>query len=113
MSYMFTYGSFFNTGLKADVAIAGKTAVMVGISNPIDNSTTTSSQKMAIAQIRTATPDSKWEFYLNYQGGNFAPRASMNQFDLVVTGTVTDKFSIGLSGTDQMRKTDSTVMQSW
>jgi hypothetical protein len=69
MSYMFSYGPFFNTGVKADIAIAGKTAIMVGISNPTDFSTTTAVQKMAIAQISTATPDSKWKFFLNYQGG--------------------------------------------
>ena len=49
MSYMFSYGPFFNTGVKADISIAGKTAIMVGISNPTDNSTTTKVQKMAIA----------------------------------------------------------------
>src|ERR1700722_1845676 len=70
MSYMFSYGPFFNTGVKADISIAGKTAIMVGISNPTDNSTTTKVQKMAIAQISTATPDNKWKFYLNYQGGH-------------------------------------------
>src|SRR5579872_2360911 len=33
MSYMFSYGPFYNMGLKADIAIAGKTALMVGVSN--------------------------------------------------------------------------------
>ncbi len=113
MSYMFTYGPFFNTGLKADIAITGKTAIMIGISNPTDNSTTLSVEKMAIAQISTATPNNNWKFYLNYQGGTYAPQATMNQFDLVVNGTVTDKFGIGFNATDQMRKTDSTSSQSW
>src|SRR5664279_3651335 len=41
MSYMFSYGPFYNMGLKADVSLGGKSAFMVGISNPTDNSTTT------------------------------------------------------------------------
>ncbi len=108
MSYMFSYGPFFNTGLKADIAIAGKTAIMVGISNPTDNSTTTAVQKMAIAQLSTATPDGKWKFYLNYQGGHNTDSSTLNQFDLVLTGTLTDKFSVGFNATDQTVKTSST-----
>jgi Putative beta-barrel porin-2, OmpL-like. bbp2 len=104
MSYMFSYGPFFNTGLKADIAIAGKTAIMVGISNPTDFSTTTAVQKMAIAQISTATPDSKWKFYLNYQGGHNTDSSTLNQFDLVLTGTITDKFSVGFNATEQTVK---------
>ena len=111
MSYMFSYGPFFNTGVKADIAIAGKTAIMVGISNPTDNSTTTAVQKMAIAQISTATPDSKWKFYLNYQGGHNTDSSTLNQFDLVLTGTLTDKFSIGFNATDQTVKASSS--NSW
>src|SRR3984957_14712980 len=104
MGYMFSYGPFFNTGIKADIAIAGKTAVMVGISNPTDNSTTTAVQKMAIAQLSTATPNSKWKFYLNFQGGHNTDSSTLSQFDLVLTGTVTDKFSVGFNATDQTVK---------
>jgi Putative beta-barrel porin-2, OmpL-like. bbp2 len=109
MSYMFSYGPFYNTGLKADIAIAGKTAIMVGVSNPTDNSSTMDVRKMFIAQLSTATPNSKWKFYLNYQGGSVAPTdpstsASLNQSDLVVNGTITDKFGIGFNATDQMIK---------
>ena len=111
MSYMFSYGPFFNTGVKADIAIAGKTAIMVGISNPTDNSTTTAVQKMAIAQISTATPDSKWKFYLNYQGGNNTDSSTLNQFDLVLTGALTDKFSVGFNATEQTVK--ATNSNNW
>jgi hypothetical protein len=111
MGYMFSYGPFFNTGVKADISIAGKTAIMVGISNPTDNSTTRAVQKMAIAQISTATPNNKWKFYLNYQGGHNSDSSTLNQFDLVLTGTVTDKFSVGFNATDQMVKVVNT--NSW
>jgi hypothetical protein len=111
MSYMFSYGPFFNTGIKADIAIAGKTAIMVGISDPTDFTTTTAVQKMAIAQISTATPDSKWKFFLNYQGGHNTDSTTLNQFDFVLTGAVSDKFSVGFNATDQMVKNINT--NSW
>jgi len=113
MSYMFSYGPFFNTGLKADIAIAGKTAIMVGVSNATDHSVNQNDYQSFIAQLSTATPDSKWKFYLNYQGGKIAIGETLNQFDLVITGALTDKFSVGVNVTDQMRKADTASSQSW
>jgi hypothetical protein len=109
MSYMFSFGPFFNTGVKADVTLPGKSAFMVGISNATDHSTTTTTYQSLIAQFSTATPDSKWKFYLNYQGGKFAPSSTLNQLDLVLTGTISPKFGVGFNATDQWRKTDSTT----
>jgi hypothetical protein len=113
MSYMFSYGPFFHTGLKADISIAGKTALMVGIANPTDYSTTTSSSKWIIAQLSTASASGAVKAFLNYQGGKYAPGSNLNQFDLVVTGTVTDKFSLGYNGTVQMRKPLGGESDSW
>lgn len=113
MSYMFSYGPFYNMGIKADISIAGKTALMVGLSNPTDNSTTTSSEKMFIAQISTATPNSAWKFFLNYQGGKSNDSTSLNQFDLVVNGTLSNKFGIGFNATDQARKISGNNVNWW
>jgi len=113
MSYMFSYGPFSNTGLKADVSLGGKTALMVGISNPSDYATTNSSRKWAIAQLSTATADSKWKFYLNYQGGKYDFGSNLNQFDVVVTGAITDKFGIGYNGTIQLRKPEGSSAKNW
>ncbi len=107
MSYMFSYGPFYNMGLKADVSLGGKSAFMVGVSNPTDNSTTMSSSKMVIAQFSTATSNSNWKFYLNYQGGTLTDSTSLNQFDLVLTGIISPKFSVGFNATDQVRKLSS------
>ena len=113
MSYMFSYGPFFNTGVKADIAIAGKTAIMVGISNPTDNSTTTSSEKMFIAQFSTATSNSSWKFFLNYQGGKSNDTTTLNQYDLVINGTISPKFGIGFNATDQTRKISGANVNWW
>lgn len=69
----------FHTGLKADISLGGKSALMVGVANPTDYSTTTSSSKFAIAQFSTATSNSKVKLYLNYQGGKIEPGVSLNQ----------------------------------
>jgi len=113
MGYTFSYGPFYNMGLKADITRPGKSAFMVGISNPTDNTTTLSQNKMFIAQFSTATPNSAWKFYLNYQGGNISDSSSLSQFDLVVTGTISPKFGIGFNATDQMRKYPSANVNWW
>jgi len=113
MSYMFSYGPFSHTGLKADISLTKKTALMVGVANPTDYATTTSSSKFVIAQLSTATKDDKLKVYLNYQGGKLFPDSSLSHIDLVVTGTITDKFSIGYNGTVQSRKSSHTSGKSW
>src|SRR4029078_1865834 len=39
MDYMFSYGPFFHTGLKADVTVNSNFAFMLGVANPTDMST--------------------------------------------------------------------------
>lgn len=106
MSYMFTNGPFFHTGVRADF-LFGKTGFMIGVANPTDYTTTNSSTKTVIAQVSTATKNDKIKAYLNYQGyagaTNSLPSASsLNQLDLVVTGTISSKLSLGYNGTVQI-----------
>ena len=94
MSYGFSYGPFFHTGLKADISLGGKTAFMVGIANPTDFSTTTSGNKVVIAQFSTGSKDDKFKAYLNYQGGT-----NLSQIDLVLNAVLSSKFNIDYDGT--------------
>lgn len=107
MSYGFSYGPFFHTGIKADISLGGKSAFMIGVANPTDFSTTTSKVKVLIAQFSTATKDDKLKAYINYQGGT-----GLSQFDLVLVGAISDKFSIGYNGTVQALKTAG-LNESW
>lgn len=111
MSYMFSYGPFFHTGLKADIGLGGKSALMVGVANPTDFSTTTSSTKMVIAQFSTATKNDKLKAYLNYQGGS-SPSTKINQVDLVLMGVLSSKVSINYDGSLYSTKTGGTS-KSW
>ncbi|AEV96512.1 hypothetical protein A4D02_20315 [Niastella koreensis] len=103
MSYMFSYGPFFHTGIKAEYT-AGNWGFMAGVANPTDFVTASFSKKMAIAQISTTAADGKLKAYLNYQGGKDINENTINQVDLVVNGTISDKFSIGYNGTMQSVK---------
>jgi len=99
MSYCFSYGPFFHTGFKADISLGGKSAIMLGVANPNDFTSTTSSAKMFLAQFSTGTKDDKLKMYLNYHGGSRADYTKISQFDLVLNGVVSSKFGINYDGT--------------
>lgn len=107
MSYGFSYGPFFHTGLKADISLGGKSALMVGVANPTDYVSAPNSTKVFIAQFSTGTTNDKLKAYLNYQGGT-----DLSQFDLVVTGILSDQFNIAYDGTLQSTKQGNTN-SSW
>ena len=101
MSYMFTNGPFFHTGLKADFT-AGKHGFMIGIANPTDYKYVPDDQinkKAFLAQYSVAITDNL-KAYVNYVASQ-APidSSKTSQVDLVVTGKVSDKFNIGYNGT--------------
>ncbi|HVY76188.1 MAG TPA: outer membrane beta-barrel protein [Puia sp.] len=104
MSYMFTNGPFSHTGLKADIAIAGKTSLMVGIANPTDFKSAPGMPKSFIAQLSTASKDDKFKAYLNFVDGDQTEDKNLVQGDLVLTYALSDKFSLGYNGTVQSVK---------
>jgi hypothetical protein len=119
MSYMFTNGPFFHTGLKADIT-AGPIGFMVGLTNYTDQSTATTSTKNFIAQISGATKNGKLKAYLNYSGfagskggENPSTLKAINQIDLVVMGVISSKFNIGYNGTVQSRDSVAGKDGSW
>ena len=89
MSYGFSYGPFFHTGFRADIALGGKSAFMIGFAQPTDFVSTSSPDKMFIAQFSTSSKDDKLKAYLNYQGGK-----DKSQFDLVLNGVVSSQVGI-------------------
>lgn len=112
MSYMFSYGPFAHTGLKADIALGGKSNLMIGVANPTDVVSTTSSRKYAIAQFSTGSSDDKFKAYVNYQG-SYGGSLDLTQIDLVLTAAIADKFSLGYNGTVQSRAVNSSDGNSW
>lgn len=107
MSYGFSYGPFFHTGIKADISLGGKTALMVGLANPTDYVTTTSTVKVVLAQLSTASKNDKLKAWLNFQGAT-----GLTHFNLVVNGVISDQFNIVYDGNLQSTK-QGTVNSSW
>lgn len=100
MSYMFTNGPFSHTGLKAEVT-KGKHGIMIGISNATDYRISPGdhiNRKFVLAQY-AFTPSDKVKIYLNYVGGQNPDTSKTNQFDVVTTIKLSDKFNIGYNGT--------------
>jgi len=118
MSYMFTNGPFSHTGVKAAVT-RGKHNFMVGVANATDYRTVPEdmiNKKFLLAQYSVA-PGDNVGIYVNYAGGQFPDTSKANQFDVVVTAKVSDKFSIGYNGTVSSVSlwdgTKNTDRQSW
>ena len=68
MDYMFSYGPFSHTGIRADITLGKLSAFMVGVANTTDHVSDTVSRKYVIAQFSTGTKDGKVKAYINYQG---------------------------------------------
>ncbi|WP_264563612.1 porin [Flavobacterium sp. N3904] len=112
MSYAFTYGPFYNTGIKAQYT-TGKLSFMAGVTNPTDFKSaleTGTDAKTFIGQI--AYVGETGSAYLNLSTGasNGAPRRDINddllpsdedktQFDFVATKKFGDKFALGFNAT--------------
>ncbi|HEU0226422.1 MAG TPA: outer membrane beta-barrel protein [Arachidicoccus soli] len=113
MDYMFSYGPFSHTGFKAQYT-KGSLGIMLGIANPTDVVTTTSTVKTLLGQVSESF--GKTNLYLNYQGFFGAKHGtntsnlvtynnlkSLNQLDVVLTSTLSKQFSLGYNGTVQFR----------
>jgi hypothetical protein len=100
MSYAFTNGPFFNTGVKAQYT-SGKLSFMLGLSNPTDFKSAVaggSNQKTIIGQIGYVADTGS--IYLNATSGSENPKAeNKSQFDLVASKKIGDKLSLGFNGT--------------
>lgn len=112
MSYMFSYGPFSHTGVKTDIALSGKSSLMIGIANPTDFKSAPGMPKTFIAQFSTASKDDKLKAYFNFQSGKQTDAKKLVQGDIVLTYVVNDKFSLGYNGTLQSLKL-SDSLKNW
>jgi hypothetical protein len=99
MSYGFSYGPFFHTGLKADIALGGKSALMVGIVDPTDYSTVNSTPKYIIAQFSTGSNNDKIKAYVNFLHGDIT-----TQYNVVMTAALSKKMSLAFDGSINHQK---------
>jgi hypothetical protein len=99
MSYMFSYGPFFHTGIKANFT-AGTNTFMIGVFNPTDYKyAPLNSKKYIGAQWGFSPAESSFSSYLNYIGGKDTAGVRNDQLDLVMNYKVSSHFSLGYNGT--------------
>ena len=99
MSYGFSYGPFFHTGLKADIALGKQTALMVGIVDPTDYTGFNKKSKYIITQISAASKHDKVKGYLNFLNGNLT-----SQYNLVIVTSLTNKVSAAIDASINQQK---------
>lgn len=101
MSYAFSYGPFYNTGVKA-IYTKNKFGIMLGLTNPTDFKSAIeagSKNKTFIGQLSYAGDTGS--AYFNVTAGSFNPVTTENktQFDLVATKQLSEKFALAFNGT--------------
>ncbi|NLR59637.1 porin [Chitinophaga polysaccharea] len=100
MSYLFSYGPFFNTGAKVDLALTSSLTAMVGVFNPTDlKSVTANSHKYIGAQLGFAPAETPIKLYLNYLEGKDTSGIQNHQVDLVATYQVNKVLGLGYNAT--------------
>jgi hypothetical protein len=99
MSYGFSYGPFFHTGIRTDISLGGKSAFMVGVANTTDYSTTSNPTKFVLAQFSTGSKDDKLKTYFNFQAGG-----GVTQYNIVATASLSSKWSMAYDGSIQTTK---------
>jgi hypothetical protein len=117
MSYAFSYGPFFNTGVKAQYT-SGKFSAMFGITNPTDFKSAMDAgtkQKTYIGQLGYVGDTGS--AYLNFTSGSTNPASDENktQFDFVASKTISDSFGLGFNATYAKTTNDfnSTLDGEW
>ncbi len=103
MSYMFSYGPFYHTGVKVNLTFSESFGAMIGIFNDTDSKFDFTDGKHIGAQLSFTKGD--FTAYLNYLGGknveadSIFPSITGHQVDLTTAYQLTEKFGLGLNTT--------------
>jgi hypothetical protein len=97
---MFSYGPFFHTGVKADIALSSNFTAMVGVFNPTDlKSASFTGHKYIGAQLGYTASKIPLKIYLNYLEGKDTSSVQNHQVDLVATYQISEVFGLGYNAT--------------
>lgn len=105
MSYMFSNGPFYHTGLKADITLSENFGAMIGIFNDTDRKIDEVAGKHLGLQL--STTQGGWSAFLNFlygieqEGGDGVKDVNGFQVDLTTTYEVSDKLLLGLNATSK------------
>ncbi len=98
MSYLFSFGPFFHTGVKAS-ATTGNHTIMLGVFNPTDYKyAPLKSKKYIGGQWKFHPKDLPFSSTLSYIGGEDTAGLRKDQIDIVLTYTLSSHFNIAYNG---------------
>lgn len=108
-SYMFSYGPFSHTGVKADISLTDQLSLMVGLLNPTDwtESNPINNVSLGVQLGYEADNGGAW---LNFIGGNQQvgvgdDQDPLYQIDLTTGWDLTDAFYLGFNTSHQVQTT--------
>lgn len=115
MSYAFSYGPFYNTGIKA-IYTMNKFGIMLGVTNPTDfkSAVDMGTKKKTIVGQLSYVGDTG-SAYFNFSTGSSDPTLGEDktQFDIVASKQLGESFSLGFNGTYAQVKGDDTAKSDW
>jgi Putative beta-barrel porin-2, OmpL-like. bbp2 len=116
MSYNYTNGPFFHTGVKADIAFTDKLAGMIGVFNQTDSKGyyglrsdyqyLNTHKKMTGGQLSYV--NGGFKIYLNGLVGQGGDSASLTTLDVTTSYQVTDKLGAGFNFTSKSSSKEKT-----
>ncbi|HVZ57514.1 MAG TPA: outer membrane beta-barrel protein [Chitinophagaceae bacterium] len=113
MAYLFTYGPFFHTGIKADMHFSAQWEALAGICGPTDYTTASLTKPFLVVQLHRSSPDTRTQAYLNYLGGKELTGASVHQEDLVVSTLLSGQVSLGANVSVKTARSPGPGARSW
>lgn len=117
VSYLFSNGPFYHTGLKADIALSDNFGLMLGVFNDTDTKIDVVKGKHIGAQLSYS--GEKLSAFLNYLGGRHAeedltsPEVFSHQVDLTASLALTERFGLGLNSSSRSFKPSEGTSASW
>ena len=122
MSYMFTHGPFFHTGVKGEFALSDKFTLMLGVFSNTDTKGLASGDLHLGGQL--AYVNGNFKGYLNYLTGNDtavfagtpAGHTTGSQIDVVATYQLTTAFGLGVNYTNKssdLITSKATIASNW
>lgn len=105
MSYMFSSGPFYHTGIKASYAFAQGYSLMLGIFDDTDSKFDVNDINHYGAQLAFA-PVEGFSGYLNVLVGREATSVTGTQFDLTASYQATPELLVGFNGTYKLYSVD-------
>ncbi|MEY4135114.1 MAG: hypothetical protein RL386_1464 [Bacteroidota bacterium] len=116
-SYMFSFGPFFHTGIKANLALGEKFGAMLGVFNDTDTKIDVVRGKHLGAQFSYS--DDRLSAYINYIGGRISDFSDAkgeifaHQVDLTAVFQATEALGLGLNSTVKKVVPIEGIAQSW